>query len=87
MLAIDRGGVIDNSLGPHMCSHLPVSILNIQGDNDESLSSSAFAGLSVMMKESYRSGKTDGIQDALKSNNILAVLSVKHNTVLSRVLV
>jgi 23S rRNA-/tRNA-specific pseudouridylate synthase len=74
-----RGGSFDHSLGTRMCSHSPESIINIQGDDDESRSSIALADLSAMMKESYRSGETDGIQDALKSSNILAVLSAKHN--------
>ena len=74
-----RGGAFDHSLGTRRYIHLPESILNIQGDDDESRSSIALDDLSAMMKDSYRLGEIDGVQDAFKSNNILAVLSMKHN--------
>lgn len=50
---------------------------SIQSNDGESLSIIQLSDLSVMMKESYRSSETDGVQAALKSNNILDMLSAK----------
>ncbi|KAL3788544.1 hypothetical protein ACHAW5_009390 [Stephanodiscus triporus] len=58
-------------------SRQPESIPSIQSDDEESLSIMQLSDLSVMMKESYRSSETDGVQAALKSNNILDIFSAK----------
>jgi 23S rRNA-/tRNA-specific pseudouridylate synthase len=63
-----------HSSGTRTCSHLNESMPYVAGDHDGESRT-----LSEMMKESYRYGETDGVQDALKSNSILATLTTQHD--------
>jgi 23S rRNA-/tRNA-specific pseudouridylate synthase len=52
----------------------------VENEDTESQSSAILSGLPVLMKESYATGETDGVQTALKSNSILSILLANLNS-------